>query len=407
MARSTSTAAAAPDTASLLFFARFAALEEPRKHAHKIVYRLEVLLLGLFGAALSGMEGWEGAADFARLKEGWLRALCPWEGEGTPSADTFERVIGKLDADMFAECFGAWMRDIAARRTTEGTGVQHLALDGKTMAGAKTPGAPSVPMHLVHTYLVEGREGLLVGLAPAPGGASGEGRSAADLLGLLELEDTVVTGDANFLSGRVVEAIVEGGGDYVLALKGNRGPQHREVKGALCTQGTDALDEARARALAVSHFDAGEESGHGRTEHRRAWAFAPAHFPEVQRYLPSARSVLALCRERMSHTTGEVSEEVAFHVSSRPPTEAQAMAGWVRAHWGVENALHRELDVVLHEDAVRVGAGPGAQNLAVVRRAALAAIQADTTFKASKPRRARQAAHDDGYRTHLLTLTIS
>ena len=75
--------------------------------------------------------------------------------------------------------------------------------------------------------------------------------------------------------------------------------------------------------------------------------------------------------------------------------------------WAIENGLHRHLDVVLHEDAVRVRAGPGAQNLAVVRRVALAALKADTTFQASMPRRVRQAAHDDAYRTHLLTLAIS
>ncbi|QDF04735.1 hypothetical protein BHS04_16215 [Myxococcus xanthus] len=50
---------------------------------------------------------------------------------------------------------------------------------------------------------------------------------------------------------------------------------------------------------------------------------------------------------------------------------------------------------------------PGAQNLAVVRRAALAVLKADTSFKASLPRRVRQDAHDDTYRTHLLTLVIS
>jgi predicted transposase YbfD/YdcC len=83
------------------------------------------------------------------------------------------------------------------------------------------------------------------------------------------------------------------------------------------------------------------------------------------------------------------------------------MAQWVRAHWAVENGLHRELDCVLHEDAARVGNGPGAQNLAVVRRAALAALKADTSFKASLPRRVRQAAHDDAYRTHLVTLVVS
>jgi hypothetical protein len=103
----------------------------------------------------------------------------------------------------------------------------------------------------------------------------------------------------------------------------------------------------------------------------------------------------------------ESCRELHFFVSTRPATEAEAMAGWVRAHWEVENGLHQRLDCVLHEDATRVGNGPGAQNLAVVRRVALAALKADTTFKASMPRRVRQAAHDDTYMTFRFTWTLS
>jgi hypothetical protein len=62
----------------------------------------------------------------------WLPKLCPWEGEGTPSADTLERVMGMLDAELFAECFIAWMRDIAARRASAADSgeVRQVAVDG-------------------------------------------------------------------------------------------------------------------------------------------------------------------------------------------------------------------------------------------------------------------------------------
>ena len=397
----------APSTDSLLFFARFAAVDEPRRHAHKIVFPLELLLLIVFGAALSDMPGWQGAADFARLKEVWLRKLCPWEGEDTPSADTLERVLGMLDAELFAECFSAWMREVARRRAPGPGGAQQVAVDGKSLQGARTPGAPTLPMHLVHTYLVDGREGLLVGLGPAEGGASGEAAVAADLLSLLELRGTVVTGDANLMTGSLADAVVQRGGGYVLALKGNRGATHAQVQEVLCaTADEGVLDVQRAEALCTSRTDSGEETGHGRLERRLGWAFEVSHFPRVKHYLPHARSVVALQRERTLRD-GECTRELHFFVSTRPPSEAEAMAAYVRAHWEVENGLHRALDCVLHEDATRIANGPGAQNLAVVRRAALAALKADTTFKASMPRRVRQAAHDDAYRTHLVTQVIS
>lgn len=408
MAPRTAAAAAAADSSTLLFFARFCGVKEPRRHRHKIVYPLELLLLIVFGAALSDMPGWQGAADFAELKEGWLRGLSPWDEEAPPpSADTIERVIGMLDAQEFAESFGAWMRDIAARRGTPESGaLQQVTVDGKALGGAKASGAPTCPMTLVHTFLVDGRDGLLVGLAPAEGGSSGEGAAAEGVLALLALKGTVVTGDANFLSQRVVQTVVEGGGECQLALKGNRAPQYAEVEARLL-DARGALDEAAVQALCASHFDAGEEAGHGRAEWRRAWALPIAHFPRVHAYLPRFQSVLVLRRERMPLSDGRYSDEVHFWVSTLPPSQAQAMAGYVRAHWGIENLLHRHLDVVLHEDGVGVRAGPGAQNLAVVRRAALAVLKADTSFEASLPRRVRKAAHDDAYRTHLLSLQIS
>lgn len=395
---------------SLLLFARFAAVEEPRRHAHKIVFPLELLLLIVFGAALSDMPGWQGAADFARLKEGWLRKLCAWQGEETPSADTIERVMGLVDKELFAECFCAWMREVAARRVHGDSPqrLQHIAVDGKSVQGARVAGAPTVPMHLVHTYLVQQR-GLLLGLAPAEG-APGEAQAAQGLLELLELKQTVVTGDANLLTRKLSDTIVKRGGHYVLALKGNRGPAYAQLQQALCVQGHPELLKPEALTLCTSQHEDEPQVSHGREEHRRAWAFQAKHFPAVQRYLPHADSVLVLQRERLPQqgTVGfKDSCQLTFYLSTLQATQAKALAGYVRAHWEIENLLHRQLDVVLHEDESTIAQGPGAHNLATVRRAALTALRADTTFKASMPRRVRQAAHDDAYRTHLLTQVIS
>jgi hypothetical protein len=43
----------------------------------------------------------------------------------------------------------------------------------------------------------------------------------------------------------------------------------------------------------------------------------------------------------------------------------------VRAHWQVENRLHRVLDVVFHDDLARLRTANGPANMAVIRHMAM------------------------------------
>lgn len=40
----------------------------------------------------------------------------------------------------------------------------------------------------------------------------------------------------------------------------------------------------------------------------------------------------------------------------------------IRSHWGIENILHRSLDVFFKEDACQVGEKMGAENLSMLRK---------------------------------------
>ena len=47
-----------------------------------------------------------------------------------------------------------------------------------------------------------------------------------------------------------------------------------------------------------------------------------------------------------------------------------------RAHWGVENNLHRPLDVIFNEDDARSRKNNAPQNLSVIRRMAIDILNA-------------------------------
>ena len=84
-----------------------------------------------------------------------------------------------------------------------------------------------------------------------------------------------------------------------------------------------------------------------------------------------------------------------FYLSSAP-LDAKLFARAVRAHWGIENRLHWVMDVVFHDDLMRLRTDHGPANMATIKHAALNLIRAipDT---ASLTVRRKTATWDDDY----------
>jgi len=54
----------------------------------------------------------------------------------------------------------------------------------------------------------------------------------------------------------------------------------------------------------------------------------------------------------------------------------------IRQHWGIENKLHWTIDVTFAEDACRIRTGHAPQNLSLLRRIALNALNRENPFGA-------------------------
>jgi predicted transposase YbfD/YdcC len=99
---------------------------------------------------------------------------------------------------------------------------------------------------------------------------------------------------------------------------------------------------------------------------------------------------------------GEVSIAQRFFLTSLP-CEAVRVAQAVRAHWGVENALHWVLDVSFREDDCRIRQGHGAQNMAVLRHMALNLLRRESGHKRGIKARRKRAGWDRDYLFQVLT----
>jgi hypothetical protein len=89
--------------------------------------------------------------------------------------------------------------------------------------------------------------------------------------------------------------------------------------------------------------------------------------------------------------------EKRYYISSLS-ANALKIGRAIRKHWGIENNLHRHLDVNFAEDDSIVNTGHAAENFAVFRRLALNVLG---TGKGLLERR-KKAAWDEGYLTELV-----
>src|SRR3954470_17161118 len=314
--------------------AAFETIEDPRCE-WKVEHRLLDILVIAVCAVLGEAESFEDIALYGRCKRQWLEGFLELPN-GIPSHDTFRRELMLVDPDAFERCFLGWVR--AVFRPEEGAPRQ-LATDGKTVRRSFDRKKGRSPLHLVSAYAAEGGIVLAQRATETKGG---ELAVLPDLLDGLDLAGCLVSLDALACQPAIAERVAGRGGDYLLALKGNRRKAHAEVK---------AWFAANAFALGAPLrpcFDAFDD-GHGRLVRRRVFACPDAGVFTTLAARPGLRAVLAVAPIRGIPGRGKVTAEIRHYLSSAAlPPEALAVA--IRRHWAVENGLHWVLDVGFRED---------------------------------------------------------
>ena len=366
--------------------AAFETIEDPRCE-WKVEHRLLDILVIAVCAVLGEAESFEDIALYGRCKREWLEGFLALPN-GIPSHDTFRRVLMLVDPDTFERSFLDWVR--AVFRPEEG-GPRQVAVDGKTVRRSFDRRHGRSPLHLVSAYATEGGIVLAQRATETKGG---ELAVLPELLDGLDLAGCLVSLDALACQPAIAERVVARGGDYLLALKGDRRKAQAEVRDRFA---------ANAFALGASLrpcFDAFDES-HGRLVRRRVFACTDlAPFATLEDW-PGLAAVVAVETIRGIPGRGKVKAEIRHYLSSaRLPPERLAAA--IRNHWGVENGLHWVLDVVFREDASRVRERNAARNLALLRKIALNLARADSTLKASLKGKRKYAGWDDAFMATLI-----
>ena len=366
----------------------FAALEDPRQ-SWKVLFPLPEVLLVVLCATLAGAEDFVEIRRWGQMHQEFLRRLLPFKA-GVPSHDTLNDVINALDGALFAECFTTWVETLRDPAPASSTAPEIVAIDGKTSRRTHDNRRDRGPLHMVSAWASSQR--LVLG-QQACEAKSNEITAIPLLLERLALTGALVTIDAMGTQTKIAQAVLDRGGDYLLALKGNQSNLHDEVR--------RYLDDPAAKVH--SRFET-TNGDHGRIEVRRHWVSHDVDWLTTARRFPGEPRFPRLCAiavvEAEVERNGGTSLERRYYLSSLP-LDAKLFARAVRCHWHVENRLHWVLDVVFHEDLNRLRSGAGPQNMATVRHMAINLLRGPKDKHSLKVRR-KSAAWDTAYLEALL-----
>jgi len=349
----------AQDAVNLLRF--FDDLPDPRSNVNRL-HRLGDVIVMAICAVVANADGPTAMAQWAQLNEAWLRRHLALPG-GIPGKDTFRRVLGLLPPAAFQQCFQQWLHTLQTSAAEDSENKKHIAIDGKTLRRSHDRQHGLGPMHIVSAWASD--FGITLGQV-ATEEKSNEITAIPQLLERIDVEDAIVTLDAAGCQKTIVAKIVQGKGDYVLALKGNQGKLLHDVKvlmlGPLQDDGTGG---PVSRYVEV-------EQGHGRLEARTYYQMTAPSYLHGRSQWKGLKTIGAAVR--VYEEKGIEKQDVRYYISSLRRNGRQ-FAQAVRRHWGIENSLHWSLDMTYREDESRVRHRTFADNLSWLRRLTLSLIK--------------------------------
>lgn len=361
----------------------FGNIEDPRSHINQLHNLEDILLIGII-SVICGAETWKQMVEFSNSKEEFLRKFLELPN-GIPSDDTINRVFSSIESSQFETCFIDWVNSIS--KLSKG---QVIAIDGKTLRGAKSHGKKS-PVHMVSAWA--NQNNLVLGQVRV-NEKSNEITAIPILLEKLFIEGNIITIDAMGTQTNIANKIIENKADYILAVKENQEQLLEEIK-----------DEFRFSKNIET--DINIDYGHGRIETRKCSVISEFKFIDnSNNKWNKLNQVIKIESLREFKNSDKLSEKATRYYISSLTDKSVNYQNNIRSHWGVENKLHWTLDVAFSEDASRKRNNNAAQNYSILLKIALNLLKNEKSEKQGIAGKRLKAGWNEAYLLKVLNVKV-
>jgi predicted transposase YbfD/YdcC len=337
----------------------FESLSDPRHTRNRKHLLADVMIIAV-AAIICGCDGPTAIHRWAVYRAEWLvqHLVLP---NGIPSRDCIRRLLLAVKPEAFQRCFQDWIANALVSKNGEGQRL--VAIDGKSCRRSHDAKNDLGALHIVSAWASE--EGVALGQV-ATSEKSNEITAIPQLLDQIHLPDALITIDAMGCQKDIVEQIVGGDGDFVIAVKDNQ----PKLKAAIATFFTEQIHRDFEELRYRTHET--HDEGHGRLDERAYYITkTPKDFEPAEDW-PEAKAIGYAIR-LTQHANGRESCDIRYYICSRY-LSSKRFAEAVRGHWSIES-MHWTLDVTFREDDSRTRERTMANNLSWLRRFAVTLLK--------------------------------
>ena len=313
---------------------------------------------------------------FGNAHKAWLSTFLDLPN-GIPSHDTFSRFYSRLNAEQFQLCFINFINSVREILPNE-----VIAIDGKTLRRSYLSKKDQDTIHIVSAYATTQK--LILGQVKVQE-KSNEITAIPELLNLIVLKGAFVTIDAQGCHKKFAKEIVEKNADFCFNVKMNQPKLHSSC--------VEAFENAEKIPNYISI-----DKNHGRNEKRNAFLInkMPDH---IKNNWPNVNAIVKI--ESTRKEDNETSNINRYFITSSKKNIKYITEG-IRSHWGIENLVHRHLDVSFKEDGSRIRKGFGSENASTLRRLVLVLFNICHSIKGSLKIKRLAATWSDCDRLNIL-----